>query len=190
MIKSDLPVPNWQSERPYMPDSSVNNSQTERYKFAAKYCINKEVLDLFAGDGFGSEIIAKNAKLVFAIDYSEEAVKYAEAYHKKDNIIYLVDKFPPIRLSDASFDVVVALEAIEHVQDDNLFLSEVKRLLRPSGVFIVCTPIRDDRAGIGRWHCREYNETEFRTILSKYFALEEFISPFPYLKHMAVCRKC
>jgi len=186
---SKLPIPNWQSERPYIPNSSVNNAQTERYRFALSYCINKEILDLFCGDGFGSEIISKTAKLVYGIDYSEEAIQYAKSLHQHSNITYLVDKFPPIRLADNSFDVVIGLEAIEHVENDKKFLEESRRVLRPEGFLIICTPIFNPKIGVGRWHAREYCENDFRNLLSSYFKIEKFINPFPGQKLMAVCQK-
>ena len=45
----------------------------------------------------------------------------------------------PIR-DDHSFDVIVCFEAIEHIEDQEALLAEVKRLLKPDGLFIVSTP--------------------------------------------------
>ena len=41
---------------------------------------------------------------------------------------------------DGAFDLVLCAETIEHVRDVQLFLSEVRRVLRPGGVLAVTTP--------------------------------------------------
>ena len=185
-----LPQPSWGGERPYMPNAKLNNSQSQRYKFALPYCTDKIVLDLGGGDGYGAEILSDVAEKVYSTDYSEEAIKYAKAQHQKPNIEFSVQKFPPIRFDNNSFDVVVTLEMIEHVQDDNLFLKAIRSVLIDQGLLIVCTPNFNPKVGIGRWHTREYTEFAFRQLLSKYFRIDKFINDFPGQKLMAVCKKC
>lgn len=46
----------------------------------------------------------------------------------------------PLPLEDASFDLVVCIETIEHVRDVQLFLSEARRVLRPRGTLALSTP--------------------------------------------------
>jgi 2-polyprenyl-3-methyl-5-hydroxy-6-metoxy-1,4-benzoquinol methylase len=46
----------------------------------------------------------------------------------------------PLPLADASFDLVLCAETIEHVRDVQLFLSELRRMLVPSGVLALTTP--------------------------------------------------
>lgn len=186
----NLPQPNWKGERPYMPNAKLNNSQSQRYKFALPYCRDKIVLDLGGGDGFGSEILSDVAEKMYCTDYSEEAIRYAKAQHQKPNIEFFVQKFPPIRFDNNSFDVVVTLEVIEHIQDDSLFLKAIRSVLIDQGLLIVCTPNFNPKTGIGRWHVREYTEENFKNLLLKYFRVDKFISDFPGQKLMAVCRKC
>jgi len=192
-----LPQPNWGGERPYMPNARRDNSQSQRYKFALPYCNSKIVLDPGCGDGYGAEIISDVAEKVYGTDYSEDAIRYAKIQHQKNNIEFFVQKFPPIRFDNNSFDTVVALEIIEHIQDDELFLNAIRNILVDQGLLIVCTPIRseivNEKSGkieIGKWHYREYNKQEFENLLSKYFRIDKFINDFPGQKLMAVCRKC
>ena len=184
------PKPDWKSERPYMPDAFLNNEQNKRYQFCMPYCQDKVVLDIYCGDGYGSEILSQTAQKVYGTDYSEEAIEYANILHKKDNIEFRIEKFPPINFKDNTFDTVVALEALEHTKDDNLFLSEIKRVLKDDGYLIICTPISDETMGIGAWHFREYNKEELRNLISKYFTIENFYSPalFSTSKHVVICR--
>ena len=45
----------------------------------------------------------------------------------------------PIK-GEKEFDVIISFEAIEHIEEQEAFLSEVKRLLKDDGLFIVSSP--------------------------------------------------
>ena len=46
-------------------------------------------------------------------------------------------------LPDENFDCVVAIEVLEHVKEDKLFVENVVRVLRPGGVFLATMPNAD-----------------------------------------------
>jgi 2-polyprenyl-3-methyl-5-hydroxy-6-metoxy-1,4-benzoquinol methylase len=50
------------------------------------------------------------------------------------------DAEQPLPFEDASFDVVVAGEIVEHLRDPDLFAREVQRVLRPGGRFVGSVP--------------------------------------------------
>ncbi len=50
------------------------------------------------------------------------------------------DAEQPLPFADASFDVVVAGERLEHVRDAGAVVSEARRLLRPGGTFVGSVP--------------------------------------------------
>ncbi len=47
----------------------------------------------------------------------------------------------PLPFSDASFDGILSLDSLEHVQDLDLFFGECGRILRPGGWLFVTTPL-------------------------------------------------
>jgi len=47
--------------------------------------------------------------------------------------------------ADASFDLVCALDIIEHVEDDDGALSEIARVARPGGMLMISTPLHPSR---------------------------------------------
>jgi SAM-dependent methyltransferase len=55
-----------------------------------------------------------------------------------------------LTFTDASFDVVTSTEVFEHVADDARGFSEVRRVLRPGGVFIFTVPLADAEATVER----------------------------------------
>jgi len=72
-------------------------------------------------------------------------------------------------LSNESFDLVVSVEVLEHVEMDEKFVSEVCRVLKRGGKFIMTTPNGDYVENHNRDHKRHYKRAELVSLLSKYF---------------------
>lgn len=115
-------------------------------QFVRKFVpLKGKVLDYGIGKGHFSAYLLENKNIeLYACDFSEETVTNINAQFKdKSNFkeCTLVQGFPS-RYKDNEFDVVFLIEAIEHFTDDYLFptISEVYRILKPGGKFIVTTP--------------------------------------------------
>ncbi|MFA7717375.1 MAG: class I SAM-dependent methyltransferase [Candidatus Absconditabacterales bacterium] len=109
-----------------------------REKTLIDYIKEKTVLDLGVGDTsdrFLHKFISDNAKEVIGVELDE---KRAE---KLKNIGYKihVGNAEEINLNK-KFDVVIAGDLIEHVNNVGLFLENVKRHLQEGGYFIFNTP--------------------------------------------------
>ncbi|MCS6925370.1 MAG: class I SAM-dependent methyltransferase [Candidatus Binatia bacterium] len=51
-----------------------------------------------------------------------------------------IDLLKPLPYADASFDVVLLVEVIEHLENHRIALSELARILKPGGILILTTP--------------------------------------------------
>jgi 2-polyprenyl-3-methyl-5-hydroxy-6-metoxy-1,4-benzoquinol methylase len=81
---------------------------------------------------------------------------------------------PPLHgLPDASFDCVVSFQVIEHIQNDELFLQEIHRVLKPGGLALLTTPNRKQSLSRNPWHVREYLAEELTKLAQKYFSAVE-----------------
>lgn len=69
-----------------------------------------------------------------------------------------------------SFDIAVAVEVLEHVEADDLFVSEVARVLKPGGIFLMTTPNGDWVKNQNPDHKRHYRREQLSALLGKYFA--------------------
>jgi ubiquinone/menaquinone biosynthesis C-methylase UbiE len=58
------------------------------------------------------------------------------------------DPDAPLPLEDSQFDLVLCAETLEHVRDVQLFLSEIRRVLRPGGTLAVTTPAHSRLTGL------------------------------------------
>src|SRR5581483_7463542 len=76
---------------------------------------------------------------------------------------------------DSCFDLVVAFEVIEHLEHWRDFLREARRVLAPSGQFVVSTPNKlyyaESRGsrGANPYHVHEFEFEEFRSELTGIF---------------------
>jgi SAM-dependent methyltransferase len=55
-------------------------------------------------------------------------------------IDYGVDLLKPLPYDDASFDIILLIEVIEHLENHRVAVSELARILKPGGVLILTTP--------------------------------------------------
>lgn len=145
-----------------------------RYKSVSQIVKNKTVLDIACGTGYGTQIIANNAKKVIGIDLSEEAIAYAKKNYPHKNVTYQQGDATNIPLPDKSVDVVVSLETIEHIPEPESFVKEVKRVLKPGGQFVVSTPNDDEFTEGNIYHVHEFDFRELDRLMKKYFQNFEY----------------
>ena len=89
---------------------------------------------------------------------------------RRSNIDHIVfDDMTRSSLRDASFDCVVAVEVIEHVEEDAAFVREVRRVLRPGGIFLATTPNGDWVVNANADHKRHYRRGQLRDLLARSF---------------------
>lgn len=68
-----------------------------------------------------------------------------------------------------SYDLVVSVEVLEHVEEDELFVKNVSRVLKPDGCFIMTTPNGDWVENKNPDHKRHYRREQLSALLQKYF---------------------
>ena len=151
--------------------ANIFNEAEGRYNFAAQFVRGRVVLDIACGSGMGSEFLLEaGAKKVLAVDIDQPSLDVASAQYPKIEFAW-GDASRHIPLSDASVDVVVSFETIEHLQDQENFLGECRRVLKVGGRFICSSPNSDVSKWFppSRFHVKELRATEFIALMRKYF---------------------
>ena len=148
-----------------------------RHRVAHLYAIKKirgsrRVLDIGCGTGYGAAMVASRVGEVVGIDSSGEAVARARATHRSDNLEFMTMPATDLSFPDGSFDAACSIQVIEHIEDVERHLSEVVRVLRPGGRFVVATPNRLTYSPDGLhnpFHVREYVAEELEALLATFF---------------------
>jgi 2-polyprenyl-3-methyl-5-hydroxy-6-metoxy-1,4-benzoquinol methylase len=150
------------------PRTHDEHAHLARYLWASEHSHGR-VLDVACGTGYGTALLAATpgVRSVTAIDNVRDAVeRTARRVPQAETLCATV---PPLPFPDHSFDTVVSMETIEHIDDDRAFAAEVRRVLRPSGSFLLSTPNSDltspDRLVVNPWHVREYRLDELLHVL-------------------------
>ncbi len=123
---------------------------------------NLRILEIGSGTGFISKSIQKYGKVTY-IEISKEANLYAKENGIKDVI---ESDFNKIEISNdlkSKFDLVIALDVLEHIQDDTETMKRVKQVLKKDGYFIVNVPAHKflwSEHDEALHHKRRYSKTE------------------------------
>ncbi|MEN5207737.1 class I SAM-dependent methyltransferase [Stenotrophomonas terrae] len=149
------------------------------YGFVEKLCSEKKVLDLGCGSGYGAMRLSKTANEVHGVDVAEDAISYAKERFKNANLHFRkIDPSKQLPFATASFDVVLSFQVIEHVSDEDGYLREARRLLKPGGTLVVITPDRKNRLLPGqkpwnRWHLREYDMSTLVKLINRHLTVTQ-----------------
>lgn len=114
----------------------------------AKPLAGLNVLDLGCGGGLVSVPLARMGAAVTAVDASAEAIGAAGAYAAQAglDIAFRNTTAEALVEEGAQFDLVTALEIVEHVADVKAFLAAAQALVKPGGLLILSTINRTPKA--------------------------------------------
>ncbi len=170
--------------RPFGTLQSLNLDHLYRYAFAKGFCYNAEVLDAAMGCGYSSLIL--NCRHYTGVDIDPNMVAFANQYYRPlmPNATYLQGSVLELAVPSKSIDTFISFETIEHLPTDGLskYFAEIKRTLRPGGVFLCSTPVyRGDAFGLlTKYHAFEFRYAHFEaTLLSNGFQVQEIWYQWP-----------
>jgi ubiquinone/menaquinone biosynthesis C-methylase UbiE len=145
-----------------------------RYHFASRWARGRNVIDVACGEGYGTALLAAHAAQVTGIDVSPEAVAHARAtYAKLPNARFECASCTAIPLPDASVDLAVSFETVEHIAEQEAFLDDLARVLKPDGVLLISCPNKleysDKRGFTNEFHVRELYRDELERLVGSRF---------------------
>ena len=158
---------------PGQVDLELEIEHRNRYYFAQQLAKQGRVLDAACGEGYGTALLAEQAKSVVGIDISPEATAHAKATYKATNIDFVTASIEELPFPNQYFDLVVSFETLEHVDEgaQSKFLHEVKRVLAPGGILLVSTPNKEVYQNVveNHFHIKELTLNDFRKLLDNSF---------------------
>ncbi len=114
-----------------------HNKKWGKLEKALKGISNSKLLDIGCADGTTTHKIHKRFKnmKVVGVDYYKEAINFAKK--TKPGIKFVHADAHNLPFKNASFEIVTAIETLEHLIDPGRALSEIHRVLKPKGHLIV-----------------------------------------------------
>lgn len=165
----------WTGERmiPGKCDLSTFWEHVYRYKFAASFAKGKKVLDIACGEGYGCYALHRaGAFHVVGVDVSQEACLHAR---KKYNLDIRTGDAVDIPVETNTIDLAISFETIEHLEQPELFVKELSRVMKPLSTLIISTPNKDVYRSAGnenQYHKSEMTIDHFTSLLSRYFIID------------------
>ena len=155
-----------------------------RYHFASRWSAGRRVLDIACGEGYGSALLARNAAHVTGVDLSAAAVEHArQAYGALGNTDFREGSCARIPLPDASIELVVSFETLEHMDDHEAFIEEIARVLTPDGVLLMSCPNKeeysDKRGFTNEFHVKELYRDQLDALVRRRFAHADWYGQRP-----------
>ncbi|MGA2320243.1 MAG: class I SAM-dependent methyltransferase [Solirubrobacteraceae bacterium] len=142
-----------------------------RYWWAGQLAEGREVLDAGCGTGYGTEILAgAGAQRVVGIDRSHEALEDARSSFSGSAREFSLADLHQLPFEDSTFDLAVCFEVIEHVEDQQQAITELRRVLRPGGLLAISSPNRDVYPPGNPHHTHEFVPEELAQVLTSEFA--------------------
>lgn len=140
---------------------------------AASEVVSGSIIELGSGEGYGIRFLAPLVKKYLAVD------KFDTDISGHTNVEFRKQLLPSLAgIADNSFDFAVTFQVIEHIQDDNTFVKEIHRVLKPGGKLLLTTPNRPMSLTRNPWHIREYTATELSSMVGKSFGKVEIKGVF------------
>lgn len=158
-----------------------SDAHMSRYHLVANYIRDGDtVVDAACGMGYGSHMLAwqSAAARVIGADLDQEAILYAsENFSSKEGRVtfHVADAQRLDFLPDNSVDLFISFETLEHVPQPDKLIAEAKRVLRPSGRFIVSVPnmwVNEEGVDPNPHHLHVYDWTRLAHEIQSHFLLE------------------
>jgi SAM-dependent methyltransferase len=168
-----------------LPDVPEENYWFRRhlvvYEWIARRALDRRIVDLACGEGYGSAVLAGSAASVVGVDANPEAFEHARLKYTSARVRFERNM---LELWTGDVDCVVFLQTIEHVQDPDAVMAHVRELIGPGGVAYVSTPNvltlapkGAERSG-NPWHVREYRAAEYRALCARHFGSVDILGVF------------
>lgn len=142
-----------------------------RYLAAKSYVSGMKVLDVACGEGYGSNLMKTwGAKSVIGVDVSKEALEKANKNFAQEGVEFINHSAEELPFEDNSFDVVISLETIEHLDHPEKFIQEIKRVVKPDGTILISCPndyyyAQNDKNFNNPYHKKRYTWFEFKELV-------------------------
>jgi SAM-dependent methyltransferase len=138
---------------------------------ARKYYLDRKRIKILeigcSGGPLLKLLVSRGYSGVVGIDNSKEAIQLCKARGFKD--VFLMDGVSP-QFDCEEFDLIIASDVLEHIQDEERAVKEWKRVLKKGGIIICFVPALTalwSKHDEDNEHCRRYTKKDLKDIFAK-----------------------
>jgi SAM-dependent methyltransferase len=144
------------------------------YRALLPFVVGATVLEAGCGEGYGAAALREQARQVLALDADPQAARHAARTYPGVSVVQ--GDLQRLPLADSAVEVVSNLQVIEHLYDQEGFLAECARVLRPAGSLLITTPNRitfspGRDTPLNPFHTRELSAAELAELLERDFVV-------------------
>lgn len=164
-----------QVEERIHPDNYMFTRHLFAYGVAERYLVRDAVaVDVGSGDGYGVRFLAERGARAIGIDREREAVVPANSKYVSERCSFVQADARAIPLQSGIAALVTSMQVLEHLEEPAEYVAEIRRLLRPDGVAVICTPYSESKSfrfqpEVSPYHVQEYDPRNLRALLGLAF---------------------
>lgn len=158
--------------------------QRNIYEKVSEMVTGLTVIDIGCGTGIGTNILSREARYVWGIDYDAKNIEFAKQMFERKNTsgigmteFEVLDLVKPPSRELSRFSVIVCVDVLEHIEDYQTALNTIKRFYDPGRTTLfLSTPNRNAEKfkdnqdhPLNPHHIREWTAAEFYDIMIKNF---------------------
>ncbi|PQK79913.1 hypothetical protein CG428_00640 [Pantoea ananatis] len=153
----------------------LQDEHHHRYTYVSQFA-KGTVVDCACGIGYSASILLTNpeVKNYYGFDVDRDAISYAQNQNI-ERAKFDYGSIMSLPFEDQSIDTFISLETLEHLEYPENALIEIKRVLKPDGIFICSVPTESYEAfcsklyGPNPFHLQSFSLNSLSNLLKKYF---------------------
>lgn len=144
-------------------------------KIGLEFAGGRTVLDIGTGLGIGANMLSHEARFVWGIDINEDNIDFATKMFKRPNLDFgVIDIENPPTRQMAKFELITMVEVLEHLEEPEKALQNVKQFFQPSAIGFITipnqnneqVPINEAKHGL---HLQKFDAGQFYELMTKHF---------------------
>jgi len=136
------------------------------------------VVEAGCGEGYGGQLLADaGAAVVAGLDVDLATVRHAAIAYP--GVPVAAANLVALPVADRAVDLVVSSQVVEHLWDQDAFVAECARVLRPGGRLVVTTPNRLTFPPGNVFHSRELDATELSDLVGRHLEVRAVLGLRP-----------
>ena len=156
-----------------MPGVAAENYWFRRHEAAYRWLAGElpvpgaTVVEAGCGEGYGGQVLADaGAALVAGLDLDLATLRHAAGAYR--GVPVAAANLVALPVADGAVDLVVSSQVVEHLWDQDQFVAECARVLRPGGRLVVTTPNRLTFPPGNVFHSRELDAAELTALVGRH----------------------